>query len=418
MTTLTTPEAVRLAVHTAVADTPITDLHTHLFSPRFGDLLLWGIDELLTYHYLVAETFRWIDLSYDAFWALTKREQADLIWQTLFIEHSPISEACRGVLTALSMLGLDPSARDLAAVRRFCDGFSVEQYVDRVFSLANVTEVVMTNDPFDDLERPLWEQGGPIDPRFHAALRIDGLLNSWETAVPRLRGWGYTVEEALTPTTRDEVRRFLRDWIGRQGALYLAVSLPPTFRLPATSVRATLITECVLPVCQELDKPFALMIGVKKLVNPALKLAGDSVGKSDIETVEHLCATYPHNKFLITMLARENTHELCVVARKFRNLLVFGCWWFLNNPSLIEEMTRMRLELLGTSVVPQHSDARVLDQLLYKWTHSRAILGDVIADKFVDALAAGWQPTEAEIRRDVGDLLGGTFWKFLAKPLG
>jgi hypothetical protein len=30
------------------------------------------------------------------------------------------------------------------------------------------------------------------------------------------------------------------------------------------------------------------------------------------------------------MLSRENQHELCVVARKFRNVHIFGCWWFTN----------------------------------------------------------------------------------------
>ncbi len=52
------------------------------------------------------------------------------------------------------------------------------------------------------------------------------------------------------------------------------------------------------------------------------------------------------------MLARENQHELCVTARKFPNLMIFGCWWFLNNPSLIEEITQMRLDLLGLSMIP------------------------------------------------------------------
>ena len=91
------------------------------------------------------------------------------------------------------------------------------------------------------------------------------------------------------------------------------------------------------------------------------------------------------------MLARENQHELCVAARKFGNLMVFGCWWFLNNPSLIEEIERMRFELLGTSFIPQHSDARVLDQLIYKWDHSRRIIGKVLADKYADLAETGWQ---------------------------
>ena len=34
------------------------DLHTHLFPPSHGALMLWGVDELLTYHYLIAEYFQ------------------------------------------------------------------------------------------------------------------------------------------------------------------------------------------------------------------------------------------------------------------------------------------------------------------------------------------------------------------------
>ena len=107
------------------------------------------------------------------------------------------------------------------------------------------------------------------------------------------------------------------------------------------------------------------------------------------------------------MLARENQHELCVLARKFGNLMIFGCWWLLNNPSLVEEITRMRVELLGTSFIPQHSDARVLEQLVYKWDHSRTIIGRVLADKYADLAAAGWVASEAEIRRDVKLMLDG-----------
>src|SRR5512132_729139 len=93
-------------VEKSVQAVPVYDIHTHLYDPAFGELLLWGIDELLVYHYLIAEGFRQFDLPYDRFWAMTKTEQADAIWQALFLEHSPISEACRGVLTSLNALGL------------------------------------------------------------------------------------------------------------------------------------------------------------------------------------------------------------------------------------------------------------------------------------------------------------------------
>ena len=67
----------------------------------------------------------------------------------------------------------------------------------------------------------------------------------------------------------------------------------------------------------------------------------------------------------------------------------------------------MRLELLGLSMTPQHSDSRVLDQLIYKWSHSRGIIGKVLAEKYDDLAATGWEPTRAEIERDVRDLFGG-----------
>ena len=85
----------------------------------------------------------------------------------------------------------------------------------------------------------------------------------------------------------------------------------------------------------------------------------------------------------------------------------------MNNPSLVDEITRERLELLGLSMIPQHSDARILDQLIYKWKHSRQIISKVLVDKYQDLLDSGWLITQDEIGRDVEALLGGNFEKFL-----
>src|SRR5262245_3014408 len=92
------PRRAELAslVKRIVMTTPVIDIHTHLYDPALGPLLLWGIDDLLVYHYLVAETFRQVSLPYDSFWNLSKTAQADLVWVTLFARHSPLSEACRG----------------------------------------------------------------------------------------------------------------------------------------------------------------------------------------------------------------------------------------------------------------------------------------------------------------------------------
>lgn len=409
--------ALRRAVNDIVQKTPVTDIHTHLYAPAFGELLLWGLDETLTYHYLIAEFFRASDMPYDAFWNLHKSEQAEIIWDVLFLKQSPFSEACRGPLTVLHKLGLDVPARNLKEYRAWFDKQGAEEYVDLVFRTANLKHAIMTNDPFDPIERPVWEAGFQGDPRFPAALRIDPLLNNWGGVFEQLALWGYGVELNLTDATLSEVRRFLSDWVSRMNAKYMAVSLPPEFAFPEQSPRALLIEECVLPVARFFNIPFALMIGVKRQINPALRLAGDGVAASSLDAIEHLCAAYPQNKFMATYLSRENQHTFCVTARKFRNLLPFGCWWFLNDPSLIEEMTRMRFELLGPSVIPQHSDARILDQVIYKWDHSRTVIAKVLGDKYEDLARSGWSLSETEIQRDVEALFGGNFWKFLERKL-
>src|SRR3979490_3401083 len=97
------------AVEDVLANTAFIDIHTHLFAPGFGSLGLWGIDELLTYHYLEAELFRFAPIRPEQYWALNKQQRADLVWKTLFVENSPVSEATRGVVAVLQALGLDPS---------------------------------------------------------------------------------------------------------------------------------------------------------------------------------------------------------------------------------------------------------------------------------------------------------------------
>lgn len=399
-------------VEEIVAAVPVDDIHTHLYDPAFGELLLWGIDDLLVYHYLVAEGFRYLSLPYEQFWKLTKRQQADLIWEQLFLKHSPISESCRGVLTTLNFLGLDVKKRDLAALRQWFAGQNVQDYTTRCMELAKVRSICMTNSPFDDLERPVWEKDFPRDDRFKTALRIDPLLISWEAAGPRLVEWGYKVKPELGVKTMSEVRRFLEDWSKRMNPEFLMVSLAPDFEYPDESPCAQLIEKAVLPHCREFDLPFAIMPGVRRAVNPDLRLAGDGVGATELTSVQNLLASHPKNKFLCTILARENQHELCVLARKFRNLHIFGCWWFTNIPILIDEITRMRLELLGLSFTAQHSDARVLDQIIYKWDHSRRVISRILGEKYEAIAESGWEPTMAEIDRDVKALFGGSYREF------
>src|SRR5579859_5178118 len=77
-------EQILSEVQDVLASTQVIDIHTHLFSPAFGKMGLWGIEELLTYHYLEAEFFRSSDTTPEEYWKLSKAERADAIWKALF----------------------------------------------------------------------------------------------------------------------------------------------------------------------------------------------------------------------------------------------------------------------------------------------------------------------------------------------
>jgi len=406
---------LRRQVDEIISTAPVVDLHTHLFPTQFGDLSLWGIDELLNYHYLIAELFRYSTLAPAEFWRMEKQAQADLIWHTLFVENTPLSEATRGVIAVLSTLGLNTQAADLSEAREFFAAQKPENYLEKILKISRVSDIVMTNDPLDEAEIKAWNGDKKIDSRFHAALRLDRILNDWTEAASLMNKQSYEVSANLDERSISETRRFLDDWIRKMKPLYLGVSLPDDFTFPEESPRGKLIKQAVLPTCKAHNIALALMVGVRRRVNPALKMAGDGLGRADVSAVTRICAENPDVKFLATFLSRENQHELCVAARKFSNLMPFGCWWFLNNSSIISEITRERFEMLGTSFIPQHSDARILDQLIYKWNHSRLSIADALFESYAALWHDGRRVTRAEIERDAAKLFSGNFLSWVGR---
>lgn len=387
---LTDTEELRAVVDLIVNSTPILDVHTHLFPSEFNELCLFGIDELLTYHYLVAEMFRSARITPEQFWSLSKTAQADLVWKTLFVDNTPTSEAAQGIISVLDVFALDTRAPDLKEARGFFKSQRVAGHIDQVFDIARVSGVVMTNDPLDETEGEIWKSGDEVDRRFRSSLRLDRLLNDAESE----------------PTAS---RRLLDQWIQRLNPVYMAVSLAPDFQYPNDDARTRLLREVVLPAAKDHGLALTLMVGVRRAVNPNLRDAGDALGRADVSAIERLCAAYPDVRFLVTFLSRENQHELCVAARKFSNLMPFGCWWFLNNPSIVSEITRERFELLGQSFIPQHSDARVLEQLIYKWKHARRQIAEALCISYEQLLQNGRAVTREEISRDVNRLFSGNF---------
>ncbi|KAH8060243.1 hypothetical protein JL722_5209 [Aureococcus anophagefferens] len=208
--------ALRGVVREVVDATDTIDVHTHLFPPSHGDLCAYGIDALLTYHYLVSEFFMVapMDLTHARFFAKSKRAQADLVWDGLFVRRTPLSEACVGVLTTLAAFpelrpALDPplTAASLVPIRAFFDAADPAEHATRVLAMAGVKYVVCTNVPFDareasefvdetccvdvDAETFASVETRPRDAaetsQFRTALRVDALLKGdWATIAASL----------------------------------------------------------------------------------------------------------------------------------------------------------------------------------------------------------------------------------------
>ena len=65
--------------------------------------------------------------------------------------------------------------------------------------------------------------------------------------------------------------------------------------------------------------------------------------------------------------------------------------------------------MLGTSFIPQHSDARILEQVIYKWRNTRRTLAPVLAKTYRLLADDGRAVTRADIERDVRRLFQTNF---------
>ncbi|KAF0694620.1 Aste57867_14516 [Aphanomyces stellatus] len=418
---LASEDAIAACVASRVANTWVVDVHTHLFPPSHDSLMLWGIDALLTYHYLVAEYLTTSAVSPELFFTWSTSAQADAVWTALFVDRSPLSEACQGVITSLHALGLSHllARRDLPSIRAWFAAQTPSEYVDLVFHVAKIRYVLMTNIPFEPEEAQYWLAKTPYnDAQFKTALRVDQLLlGDWTSLGPAL-------DTRALPHTLDGIRQYLLAWIEILEPVYFMASVPASFTLadavPCDSAAvqpsgAMMLQHVLLPLAASLKLPLALKFGALRQLNPRLRLAGDGVAVTDVSILTRLARQNPTVKFLATFLSRVNQHEVTVVANKFGNIHLYGCWWYCNNPSIIQELTRMRLELLGTAFTSQHSDARVLDQLIYKWQHFRHLLVDALVPLYSQLHRRGWPVHAHDIKRDVERLLGQSYHEFLAK---
>ena len=80
---------------------------------------------------------------------------------------------------------------------------------------------------------------------------------------------------------------------------------------------------------------------------------------------------------------------------------IFGFWWFSNQERIVENLLEMRFDLLGDNFIPQHSDARILDQLIYKWSDFRKSYTKILTKKYENLILSGYSIEVKDIEKNI-----------------
>ena len=261
----------------------------------------------------------------------------------------------------------------------------------------------MTNNPFDLDEWSMFDSGDWDKKIYLASLRLDDLILDYEESLKKAKHQTSTKDEHTIIT-------YLEKCYQKSKPVYAALSLNhDTFN----TILDDSIWRNVLAWLESKKLPLSLMLGVKRAVNKDFGLAGDGIGDINLKKLSMFCNSYPKNKFLVTCLSLNDQHELNVLSRKHPNLKIFGFWWFMNQPTIIKEILKMRIDMLGFNFIPQHSDARVTDQLIYKWSHFKKILHPILVEYYQNLLNKNFHLSEAILKRDINNLLSGNAKNFL-----
>ena len=379
---------------------PIFDLHTHLFPPKHEGYFLLGFKNLLNYHYLIAELLTATNIDASTFYSYNDEKKASIIWNELFEKRTPVSEACAGVLSILKELNIEINNKSFLSI---CDEYDKKIQSDKnIFELSNVSSLVMTNNPFDLDEWSLFNTNDWDKKIYLSSLRLDDLILEYEETLKKAKDQISNQDNIIVT--------YLEKCYSQSNPVYAAVSLNlETFH----KIFHDSLWKDILVWLENKNLPLSLMLGVKRAVNKDFGLAGDGIGDINLKELSNLCNLFPKNKFLVTCLSLNDQHELTVLARKHPNLKIFGFWWFMNQPTIIKQILKMRIDMLGFSFIPQHSDARVSDQLIYKWSHFKKILHPILLEYYQDLLDKNFPISENILQRDIDNLLSLNAKKYL-----
>lgn len=378
------------------------DFHSHV---PIGRESAGSMARLLCYHYSETDAMN-AGMPYDAYMA-----QGD--WEAkarVLIPYFPKS------IGTTTYAGLHEVARGLfgfkeritpASWEALCEiaraKMAEEGWVEHVMKQNRIAHLFGTNDPFEDLVG--------AKPWYQVCLRVDRFIHVDELPLSEtIKRW--------TEQTGQEIRSlegFLEAmaarfrWFREQGAVSIAISLPPDFRLdtkagsPGKALDRLIQSRDVstedliglrtrlfyhaLDLCREHGFVFQLMLGVVRQVHRGVAHCGDGLKQDPdmFQTFWEPLNAYPDVRFDFAVLAAADQHQLCVLVKNFPNAVMSGLWWYCNAPSIIEQAVRMRLELVGAYCQNgQNTDAYMVEQGYYKMRQYKRALAQVLATMVED----------------------------------
>ena len=381
-------------IRNCILSTKIIDIHTHLFPPEHTEFHKSGMIELLTYHHLTTEVISVSNISPKSFFEFSKYEQAKFVWDQLFINKTPFSEATKGIITILSTLGIDSYKLNFKNLLDEIKNKGLD--ANLIFEIMNIKHVIMTNDPFNEKEWSLFNLKTWDRDKYRASIRLDDVFFNKKNQ--------FYIDEKnnMSSILKVSFKDFLDHITSKVNPEYFALSLDGHGL--RNILKNPLFLEVLLTHLVDNQIPLSLMIGVKRGVNKSLGLGGDGLGTDGLEELEIIASANSKLKILVTHLSNTVQHRIAILSRKFPNITIFGFWWFNNQPSLIKKDLKMRFDLLGFDQILQHSDARVHEQIIYKWKHFQEILVAELLERYNFLIDSGWNPSEKDVEKDIKNL--------------
>ena len=378
---------IKFYIEKFVNSTPIFDIHTHLFPSKFKKYYNVGLIKLLNYHYLKAELFSLGNIKIKNFNNLDDNKKAKIIWDNLFLNRYPISTATQGVLRILKIYGVEDVNQKFDKILKITNENQLSE--EDIFKITNINQIVMTNNPFNSEEKKILNLNK--DSKYLPSIRIDDLFMKPKSKNEYLNSWYLSGKEKIKKAIK-EIK------------IIIQTNKPSYFSLSTENFKEfenEFFFKNFLSLLKETKTPMMLLIGVKRGVNKLYNDAGDGIGTMNLDYLEKILSKFPRNKFLVSCLDYRDQFKLSVLARKFQNLKIVGFWWFNNNESIIENLLKQRFELLGDNFIVQHSDARIIDQLVYKWLDFKSIYIKVMVEKYQKLLSLGYKIKATDLERKI-----------------